>query len=29
MFRKKDVFAVDAIDPIGVTVTWDQLEEWL
>jgi Uma2 family endonuclease len=28
-FRKKDIFAIDAIDPIKVTMTWDQLDEWL
>jgi len=28
-FRKKDILAIDAIDPIEVTVTWDQLDEWL
>jgi hypothetical protein len=25
-FRKKDILAIDAIE---VTVTWDQLDEWL
>jgi Uma2 family endonuclease len=28
-FRKKDILAIDVIDPIEVTVTWDQLDEWL
>jgi Uma2 family endonuclease len=31
-FRKKDILAIDAIDAIDaieVTVTWDQLDEWL
>lgn len=28
-FRKKDILAIDAIDPIEVTATWDQLDEWL
>ncbi len=28
-FRKKDPLAVDTIDPIEVTISWDQLDEWL
>ena len=28
-FRKKDILAVDATDPIEVTVSWEQLDEWL
>jgi Uma2 family endonuclease len=28
-FRKKDILAIDAIDPLEVTVAWDQLDEWL
>jgi Uma2 family endonuclease len=28
-FRKKDVLAIDATDPVEVTVTWEQLDEWL
>lgn len=28
-FRKKDILALDVIDPIEVTVTWEQLDEWL
>jgi hypothetical protein len=28
-FRKKDILAIDAIDPIEVTMTWEQLDEWL
>jgi Uma2 family endonuclease len=28
-FRKKDLLAIDAIDPLEVTVTWDQLDEWV
>jgi Uma2 family endonuclease len=28
-FRKKDLLAVDTIDPFEVTISWDQLDEWL
>jgi Uma2 family endonuclease len=28
-FRKKDLLAVDTIDPVEVTISWDQLDEWL
>jgi Uma2 family endonuclease len=28
-FRKKDILAIDAIDPFEVTVTWEQFDEWL
>jgi Uma2 family endonuclease len=28
-FRKKDILAIDSIDPIEVTMTWEQLDEWL
>lgn len=28
-FRKQDILAVDVIDPVEVTVTWEQLDEWL
>lgn len=28
-FRKKDILAIDALDPFEVTVTWEQLDEWL
>ncbi len=28
-FRKKDILAVDALDPIEVTISWEQLDEWL
>jgi Uma2 family endonuclease len=28
-FRKKDILAIDVIDPIEVTMTWEQLDEWL
>ena len=28
-FRKKDPLAVDTIDPVEVTISWDQLDEWL
>lgn len=28
-FRKKDLLAIDTIDPIEVTISWDQLDEWL
>jgi Uma2 family endonuclease len=28
-FRKKDLLAIDAIDPIEVAISWDQLDEWL
>lgn len=28
-FRKKDILAVDTLDPFEVTISWDQLDEWL
>jgi Uma2 family endonuclease len=28
-FRKKDLLAIDTIDPFELTVSWDQLDEWL
>jgi hypothetical protein len=28
-FRKKDILAVDALDPIEMTISWEQLDEWL
>ena len=28
-FSKKDLLAIDAIDPIEVTMSWVQLDEWL
>jgi Uma2 family endonuclease len=28
-FRKKDLLAIDAIDPIEVAMSWEQLDEWL
>lgn len=28
-FRKKDILAIDTLDPFEVTVTWEQLDEWL
>jgi Uma2 family endonuclease len=28
-FRKKDILAIDVIDPVEVAVSWDQLDEWL
>lgn len=28
-FRKKDILAVDALDPFEVTISWEQLDEWL
>jgi Uma2 family endonuclease len=28
-FRQKDPLAVDTIDPLEVTISWDQLDEWL
>jgi Uma2 family endonuclease len=28
-FRKKDLLAIDAIDPVEVTMSWEQLDEWL
>jgi hypothetical protein len=28
-FRKTDLLAVDAIDPVEITMSWDQLDEWL
>jgi hypothetical protein len=28
-FRKKDLLAIDSLDPFEVTVSWEQLDEWL
>jgi len=28
-FRKKDLLAVDTLDPFEVTLSWEQLDEWL
>lgn len=28
-FRKKDILAVDTLDPFEVAISWDQLDEWL
>lgn len=28
-FRKKDILAVDTLDPFEATVSWEQLDEWL
>jgi Uma2 family endonuclease len=28
-FRQKDPLAVDTLDPMEVTISWDQLDEWL
>lgn len=28
-FRKKDLLAIDTIDPFEVTMSWDLLDEWL
>lgn len=28
-FRKKDILAVDVLDPFEVALSWDQLDEWL
>lgn len=28
-FRKKDILAVDTLDPFEVAITWEQLDEWL
>ncbi len=28
-FRKKDLLAIDTLDPFEVTVSWEQLDEWL
>lgn len=28
-FRKKDILAVDTLDPFEVAISWEQLDEWL
>jgi Uma2 family endonuclease len=28
-FRKKDILAVDALDPFEAAIAWEQLDEWL
>ena len=28
-FRKRDILAVDALDPFEASITWEQLDEWL
>lgn len=28
-FRKKDPLAIDTLDPFELTVSWEQLDEWL
>ena len=28
-YRGKDLLAVDAVDPFGIKISWEQLDEWL
>lgn len=28
-FRRKDLLAVDTLDPMEIAISWEQLDEWL